>query len=206
MRLALAKIFRRLPNYLILDEPTNHMDIVGKESLEAMLKEYPGSVLFVSHDRYFVKEIADSLLVFEKGAVNYYPYGYEQYWEKVQAEQQEQPLPEDRKIQRSGKTPDILRKKTGQEEQSAYNEKPEVDQSSQKGYNLGKEAAKKKRRQERLEMLIEENEEQIAAYQVQLEDPAVQADYEKLMALEELLRAANERLEELMAEWDEIIT
>ena len=46
MRLALAKIFRRLPNYLILDEPTNHMDIVGKESLEAMLKAYPGSVLF----------------------------------------------------------------------------------------------------------------------------------------------------------------
>lgn len=203
VRLALAKIFRRLPNYLILDEPTNHMDIVGKESLEAMLKEYPGSVLFVSHDRYFVKEIADSLLVFEEGAVNYYPYGYEQYWEKVQAEQ---PLPEDRKIQRPGNAPDILRKKTGQEEQSAYNEKPEVDQSSQKGYNPGKEAAKKKRRQERLEMLIEENEEQIAAYQVQLEDPAVQADYEKLMALEELLRAANERLEELMAEWDGIIT
>ena len=46
-----------------------------------MLKEYPGSVLFVSHDRYFVKEIADSLLVFEEGAVNYYPYGYEQYWD-----------------------------------------------------------------------------------------------------------------------------
>lgn len=203
VRLALAKIFRRLPNYLILDEPTNHMDIVGKESLEAMLKEYPGSVLFVSHDRYFVKEIADSLLVFEEGTVNYYPYGYEQYWEKVQAEQ---PLPEDRKIQRPGNAPDILRKKTGQEEQSAYNEKPEVDQSSQKGYNPGKEAAKKKRRQERLEILIEENEEQIAAYQVQLEDPAVQADYEKLMALEELLRAANERLEELMAEWDGIIT
>ena len=206
VRLALAKIFRRLPNYLILDEPTNHMDIVGKESLEAMLKEYPGSVLFVSHDRYFVKEIADSLLVFEEGAVNYYPYGYEQYWEKVQAEQQEQPLPDDRKIQRPGNAPDILRKKTGQEEQSVYNEKSEVDQNSQKGYNPGKEAAKKKRRQERLEMLIEENEEQIAAYQVQLEDPAVQADYEKLMALEELLRAANERLEELMAEWDGIIT
>ena len=53
----------------------------------------------------------------------------DRYWEKVQAEQQEQPLPEDRKIQRPGNAPDILRKKTGQEEQSAYNEKPEVDQS-----------------------------------------------------------------------------
>lgn len=89
VRLALAKIFRRLPNYLILDEPTNHMDIVGKESLEAMLKAYPGSVLFVSHDRYFVKEIADSLLVFENGTVNFYPYGYEQYWEKMQADEKE---------------------------------------------------------------------------------------------------------------------
>lgn len=89
VRLALAKIFRRLPNYLILDEPTNHMDIVGKESLEAMLKAYPGSVLFVSHDRYFVKEIADSLLVFENGTVNFYPFGYEQYWEKLQADEKE---------------------------------------------------------------------------------------------------------------------
>lgn len=90
VRLALAKIFRRLPNYLILDEPTNHMDIVGKESLETMLKAYAGSVLFVSHDRYFVKEVADCLLVFENGRVDFYPYGYSQYLEKTQEPEKEE--------------------------------------------------------------------------------------------------------------------
>lgn len=68
------------------------MDIVGKESLEAMLKAYPGSVLFVFHDRYFVKEITDSLLVFEDGTVNYYPYGYEQYWEELQTDERERQM------------------------------------------------------------------------------------------------------------------
>ena len=65
VRLALCKIFKRRPNFLILDEPTNHMDIVGKETLEDILKQFEGTVLFVSHDRFFIKEISDSLLVFE---------------------------------------------------------------------------------------------------------------------------------------------
>ena len=215
VRLALAKIFRRLPNYLILDEPTNHLDIVGKEALEAMLKEYPGSVLFVSHDRYFVKEIADSLLVFEDGAVNFYPYGYEQYWEKVQAGQTPQ---EDGKVQGTGKDADTLQKTEVQdpviyrrqaaarEEPPLYERHPGMEQSVLRGCNPGKEAAKKKRRQERLEMLIAEKEEQIAEYRTLLEEPAVQADYERLMELERQIHAANGQLEELMAEWDEILT
>ncbi len=81
VRLALCKIFRRRPNFLILDEPTNHMDIVGKETLEEILKSFSGTVLFVSHDRYFIREISSSLLVFEKDGVDYYPYGYAQYLE-----------------------------------------------------------------------------------------------------------------------------
>jgi ATP-binding cassette subfamily F protein 3 len=82
VRLALCKIFKRKPNYLILDEPTNHMDIVGKETLEAMLKNFTGTVLFVSHDRYFIREVADSLLIFEEKGAKYYPYGYEEYVEE----------------------------------------------------------------------------------------------------------------------------
>ena len=81
VRLALCKIFKTRPNFLILDEPTNHMDIVGKETLEEMLKCFSGTVLFVSHDRYFVNKISDSLLVFENSGVNFYPYGYAQYAE-----------------------------------------------------------------------------------------------------------------------------
>ncbi len=79
VRLALCKIFKRKPNFLILDEPTNHLDIVGKETLEEILKSFSGTVIFVSHDRYFIREISTSLLSFEKGETKYYSFGYEQY-------------------------------------------------------------------------------------------------------------------------------
>ena len=81
-RLALCKIFQRRPNLLILDEPTNHMDIVGKETLENLLKAYEGTVLFVSHDRYFVRRVADKLLELRAEGAAFYPFGYEQYAEE----------------------------------------------------------------------------------------------------------------------------
>lgn len=79
VRLALCKIFKSNPNFLILDEPTNHMDIIGKETLENILSGYDGTLLFVSHDRYFVKKLADKLLVFSDGQAQFYEYGFEQY-------------------------------------------------------------------------------------------------------------------------------
>ena len=219
VRLALAKIFRRLPNYLILDEPTNHMDIVGKESLEAMLKAYPGSVLFVSHDRYFVKEIADSLLVFENGTVNFYPFGYEQYWEKLQADEKErqdqqadgkpgklQPVGKNIGVSAKDRSPEKAKnsspEKAGDAPAAAAPE-PLKNAADRKGYNPGKEEAKRKRRLERLEMLIAQKEEELAAYQAQLKEPSIQSDYEKLMELEALCTAADEQLEALMMEWEE---
>lgn len=86
VRLALCKILKTRPNVLVLDEPTNHMDIVGKETLESMLKDYKGTLIFVSHDRYFVKKVATQLLVFEDGTTNLYQFGYEQYQEKLDRE------------------------------------------------------------------------------------------------------------------------
>ncbi len=83
VRLQLCKILYNKPNLLLLDEPTNHMDIVGKEHLEDILESYPGSIIFVSHDRYFIKKIADELIVFEDGKVNYYHFGYLDYLEKI---------------------------------------------------------------------------------------------------------------------------
>ncbi len=83
VRLALCKIFKRKPNLLILDEPTNHLDIVGKETLEEILKGFSGTVIFVSHDRYFIKEISTSLLDFKKGETAFYPFGYEEYLSKA---------------------------------------------------------------------------------------------------------------------------
>ena len=82
VRLALCKILKTGPNLLILDEPTNHMDIVGKESLENMLSEYKGTLIFVSHDRFFVKKIANKILAFDKNKTKFYDFGYEEYLEK----------------------------------------------------------------------------------------------------------------------------
>jgi ATP-binding cassette subfamily F protein 3 len=74
VRLCLAKIFERKPNLLILDEPTNHLDILGKESLEEIISNYEGTVIFVSHDRYFVKKISNKILFFEEGVRETRPY------------------------------------------------------------------------------------------------------------------------------------
>ena len=86
VRLQLCKIFYNKPNVLLLDEPTNHMDIIGKEHLESILKEYTGTLIFITHDRYFVNKIADQLLVFKDDTVKYYPYGYKQYEEEIKKE------------------------------------------------------------------------------------------------------------------------
>ncbi|MBO5090473.1 MAG: ABC-F family ATP-binding cassette domain-containing protein [Clostridia bacterium] len=82
VRLALCKIFKKRPNFLILDEPTNHMDIASKEALEEMLQNFEGTLLFVSHDRYFIKQVSNSLLSFGEGDVSFYKYGYGEYLEK----------------------------------------------------------------------------------------------------------------------------
>ena len=78
-RLVLAEILESRPNFLVLDEPTNHMDLPAKETMESAFAAYTGTMLFISHDRYFVSKIADALLFFEEDGVKYYPFGYEHY-------------------------------------------------------------------------------------------------------------------------------
>lgn len=81
VRLQLCEVITKKPNFLILDEPTNHLDILSKERLEEILKDYPGTILFVSHDRYFVNKLATSLFVFYKEETKYYPFTYKEYME-----------------------------------------------------------------------------------------------------------------------------
>ena len=81
-RLVLAELLVSRPNFLILDEPTNHMDIPAREALEAAFKAYTGTILFVSHDRYLIRQVADSILMFEDGGAMYYPFSYEHYLER----------------------------------------------------------------------------------------------------------------------------
>lgn len=81
-RLVLAELLQSRPNFLILDEPTNHMDIQAKETLESAFQAYKGTILFVSHDRYFIRQVADAVMIFEDQTVMYYPFGYEHYLER----------------------------------------------------------------------------------------------------------------------------
>lgn len=82
VKLLLCIIMMKRPNVLILDEVTNHLDIVSKGAIEELLLKYKGTIIFVSHDRYFIKKIATRLLVFENNTVNYYNGDYDYYLEK----------------------------------------------------------------------------------------------------------------------------
>lgn len=92
-RLVLAELLWSRPNLLILDEPTNHMDIQAKETLESAFQAYTGTILFVSHDRYFIRQVAQSILILEQGSAMYYPFGYEHYQERREREQSGGALP-----------------------------------------------------------------------------------------------------------------
>ncbi|MBQ2309102.1 MAG: ABC-F family ATP-binding cassette domain-containing protein, partial [Erysipelotrichales bacterium] len=101
VRLSLAKLMLKQANFLVLDEPTNHLDIPGKEALEDALKDYEGTLLVVSHDRWFINKIATSLLIFKDGNAVYYPYSYAEYMEGVLTKQAEEKAAEEKKKEAS---------------------------------------------------------------------------------------------------------
>ena len=175
VRLALCKIFKRRPNFLIFDEPTNHMDIVGKETLEDILLQYQGTIIFVSHDRYFIRKISDSLLVFSQGSTRYYPYGYSQYLESGE------------KFQKS--------------EQVKVQEEPKAKKSFTTPL---KEKAKREKALLKCEEKIAFTEEKISQIKKELSLEENMCDYEKLQELSSGLEAAEEELLELMAQWEEL--
>lgn len=176
VRLALSKIFRRRPNFLILDEPTNHMDIIGKETLEKLLMDFSGTVIVVSHDRYLINRVAKSLIVFENGGVRYFDGTFDEYEEreKESAEEVAKEKPE--------KT-----KKTGGER-----------------YVESKEEARRKHRVEFLEKKITALEEELSRAQAKLDDETVNTDYKKVMAVEEEIKTIEEKLDPLITEWTEL--
>ena len=184
VRLALCKIFKTGPNFLILDEPTNHMDIVGKETLESMLKDFAGSVIFVSHDRYFVKKVASRLLEFTADGVKTYNFGYEEYEEKRNGGN-------DSKIDFGAS-----------KKQEAVTEPPK---SSQNAYNNpGKERSKIQKKMEKLEEQIAGLEDTIAAKKDELQNPEYASNYSKLTEIQGEIDAAEENLLTLMDEWGEL--
>ncbi len=86
VRLSFVKLMLSHPNFLLMDEPTNHLDLIGKEALEESLKDYEGTMLFVSHDRYFISKLATAILVIDDGKASYYPLTYEEYMNRDKAQ------------------------------------------------------------------------------------------------------------------------
>lgn len=187
VRLALCKMFQTKPNLLILDEPTNHMDMVGKETLEQMLRDFGGTVLFVSHDRYFVKQVATGILEFGTTDVKQYHCGYEEY------------------LQEKAKAGMTLRKesvnltavnpvrKTGGGEPTLQDV---FDKKSY--YNPGKIKSRLIKQLEKYENLLAESEEKAAELKMQLMDPALASDYARLMELQSQLDEEEHQQESLL--------
>ena len=213
VRLALCKMFQTRPNLLILDEPTNHMDIVGKEALEQMLGAFSGTVLFVSHDRYFIRQIATGILEFADGEVVQYPYPYEEYLhekEKRQALLRGSTAPG----ANGGKAGNIGigsgqgggpaggmgstlgTEGRGRARQGAPTLSDVFDKKTY--YSPGKIKSRLTRQREKYETQLAESEQRAAELKLRMMDPALASDYEKLMELQTRLDAEEENQESLL--------
>jgi ATP-binding cassette subfamily F protein 3 len=196
VRLALCKILKRRPNVLILDEPTNHMDIVGKETLESMLKDFKGTLIFVSHDRYFVKKVADRLLVFEDGTTHLYQFGYEEYQEKLDREAAAETD--------AYKSNPILGGAISRNGFSAKGTAPAPDTGKKPYYNPGKERSRLEKKVQRAEEELTEKEEKLEALKAELLRPEYQSSYSKLTEIQGEIDAMEAEITEAMEEWEEL--
>ncbi|MFE4814567.1 ATP-binding cassette domain-containing protein [Peribacillus simplex] len=183
-RLALAKMMMQKGNFLILDEPTNHLDLDSKLVLENALIDYPGTILFVSHDRYFINRIATKVIELSKDGNEEFLGDYDYYLEKKQEQAEIQALEQ----QEQAKTLDAAVEKTN--------------------YKIDKEAKKaerqRKRRIEEIEAAMELLEIEINEYNDLLCDPNVFQDHEKVMEVQTKLDTAQESLDQLLEEWTEL--
>ena len=224
VRLALCKILKTRPNVLVLDEPTNHMDIVGKETLESMLKDYKGTLIFVSHDRYFVKKVATQLLVFEDGTTNLYQFGYEQYQEKLDREAEES-----KNVYRgnaifggaisqngSSQTGSDANRSTSQTVAAGnVGESTNANSAAQAGgmavsstgkayYNPGKERSKIQKKVKKAEEDLAVKEAKLDELKAELMKPEYQSSYSKLTEIQNEIDALEEEILIDMEAWEEL--
>lgn len=224
VRLALCKILKTRPNVLVFDEPTNHMDIVGKETLESMLKDYKGTLIFVSHDRYFVKKVATQLLVFEDGTTNLYHFGYEQYQEKLDREAEES-----KNVYRgnaifggaisqngSSQTGSDANRSTSQTAAAGnVGESTNANSAAQAGgmavsstgkayYNPGKERSKIQKKVKKAEEDLAVKEAKLDELKAELMKPEYQSSYSKLTEIQNEIDALEEEILIDMEAWEEL--
>lgn len=227
VRLALCKILKTRPNVLVLDEPTNHMDIVGKETLESMLKDYKGTLIFVSHDRYFVKKVATQLLVFEDGTTNLYQFGYEQYQEKLDREASESKnvyrgnaifggaISQNGSSQTSGSQTGNAANQSASQTAAAGNVDEGTNANSAAGgmavsstgkayYNPGKERSKIQKKVKKAEEDLAVKEAKLDELKAELMKPEYQSSYSKLTEIQNEIDALEEEILIDMEAWEEL--
>ena len=178
-RVSLAKLMLSNANFLILDEPTNHLDIVSKEILENALKHYTGTLLYVSHDRYFINQTATRILDLTKNGIKSYIGNYDYYVEQQLVS-------------------------TAQSEEKSTAVKNETE--AKKDWKLAKEEQAKERKKQndlkKCENRIEELETLITSLDEQMSDAAIATNVEKLTALSKEQEQAREELDLLYEQWE----
>lgn len=177
-RISLAKLMLKGSNFLLLDEPTNHLDSASREELEKTLADYSGTLLIISHDRYFINKLADRVLVLDKSGITEYLGNYDYYVEHIRTEQNEV------------------------KETAVSKEKPQNDYFLQK--QRQSEERKRQTRLKKAEEAIERLDEEIAHTQELLSSEEVSADYEKLIELTKRLEELQTEQEEQYAIWEEL--
>lgn len=224
VRLALCKMLQTRPNLLILDEPTNHMDIVGKDALEKMLNEYEGTVLFVSHDRYFISRVATGILEFSseesiKGNVKQYKMSYELYLEEKERERAglvvnngaagsagggKNAVSGAADATAAGAAAGAMAGFTSGAAAGACvganTSAPTLDDVFDKKtyYNPGKVLSRLKKQLEKYEKLLAQSEEKTSEYKLQLMNPELATDYPKLMEIQNKLDEEEKNQESIL--------
>lgn len=224
VRLALCKMLQTRPNLLILDEPTNHMDIVGKDALEKMLNEYEGTVLFVSHDRYFISRVATGILEFSseesiKGNVKQYKMSYELYLEEKERERAglvvnngaagsagggKNAVSSAADAATAGAAAGAMAGITSGAAAGACvganTSAPTLDDVFDKKtyYNPGKVLSRLKKQLEKYEKLLAQSEERASEYKLQLMNPELATDYPKLMEIQNKLDEEEKNQESIL--------
>jgi ATP-binding cassette subfamily F protein 3 len=188
-RLALSKLIYSRKNVLILDEPTNHLDIPSREALEAALDEYDGTILTVSHDRYFLDKIATQILAFEEDGVNVFNGNYTEYHEWRDAE-----------TRRAGEG------EIGRREDADVNAPTAVAASTaptSSSSNLSKNQRERiEKRIVAIETEISSLEDEVAKLNAEMATPSVAGEYTRYQELSSKVLAKQARIQNLYDEWD----
>ncbi len=177
-RVALAKLSVMGANTLVLDEPTNHLDMDSREVLEDALERFEGTIIAVSHDRYFINRIADTLWIIKDGTVEVFKGGYDDYLASLKPESQIEETVQVNKTQ--------LSKERARERESRENDK------------------KKRARIRELEKEIESLEQKQAEYEEMFTKPEIYSDTEKMLRIQNEYNTIKETLDKTMEEWMEL--